>query len=72
MGANIYFTTDASTPNKTNGMLYTTPIPVGTTTIVRAVAIEDGVGSSTTITQSYIFPGDVIHQSEYQPEYPET
>jgi len=72
VGANIYFTTDASTPNKTNGMLYTTPIPIGTTTIVRAVAIEDGVGSSTTITQSYIFPGDVIHQSEYQPGYPET
>jgi hypothetical protein len=68
----IYYTTDASTPDTTNGNLYTSPVNITTTTVVRAIAFKEGSGSSRTKTQSYIFPQDVIHQSNVQPGYPET
>ena len=68
----IYYTTDASTPGKTNGIKYSSPINITTTTVIRAITIQEGIGASQTKTQSYIFPDDVIHQSNNQPAYPET
>ncbi|MBN2761852.1 MAG: CotH kinase family protein [Bacteroidales bacterium] len=68
--ADIYYTRDASSPDLSNGIEYTGPIPVSTTTIIRAFAIKEGTGESPTVTQSYIFPEDVVNQSEDQPGYP--
>lgn len=68
--ADLYFSTDASTPDSTNGTLYTGPININTTTVVRAVAVHDNIVSNT-ITQSYIFPDSVIRQANDQPGYPE-
>ena len=70
--ADIYYTTDASIPSSTNGTKYSGPIHISTTTVVRAVAIRAGVDTSITVTQSYIFAEDVIHQSDSPAGYPET
>ncbi len=69
-GADIYYTTNAATPDKTTGIKYTSPLNITTTIVVRAIAIKDGVGESATVTQSYIFPKDVVNQSNDQPGYP--
>ncbi|MFC2136822.1 CotH kinase family protein [Bacteroidota bacterium] len=70
--ADIYYTNDASTPSKSNGIKYNSEININTTTVIRAITIKEGSVSSQVKTQSYIFPEDVIHQSNDQPGYPET
>ncbi|MBN2214816.1 MAG: CotH kinase family protein [Bacteroidales bacterium] len=70
--ADIYYTTDASTPDSINGSKYSESINILTTTVIRAVACIKGTGCGLTKTQTYIFPEDVIHQSNDQPGYPET
>ncbi len=71
-GAEIYYTTDASTPDKDNGIKYISEITINTTSVIRAITIKEGAGFSQVKTQTYIFPNDVIHQSNNQPGYPET
>jgi hypothetical protein len=68
----IYYTLDASTPSNTNGTLYSTPINIATTTVIRAVSYNSTNGLSTTVTSSYIFAEDVKSQSNDQPGYPTT
>lgn len=67
----IYYTTDASTPD-TSGILYTDSISIDKTTVLRAVAVSDDSSSSVSVTSTYIFPEDVFSQFEDQPGYPET
>lgn len=67
--AKIYYTTDASTPDIKNGILYTDPIHITKTTVIRTIAIIEGE-SSVTKTSTFIFPEDVFHQTENQPGYP--
>lgn len=51
-GATIYYTTDGTTPSKTNGTKYTTPITVSgeagqsVETTIKAIAIKDGMQDS--------------------------
>jgi len=61
--ATIYYTTDGSSPSPGNGALYTGPLPIGETTVIRAAAFKDGYQPSNPDTQTYIFPEDVIRQS---------
>ncbi len=68
----IYYSVDASTPDTINGIKYSSPINITSTTVIRAIAVQEGTGYSQTKTQSYIFPGDVINQSNIQPGYPDT
>ena len=68
----IYYTTDASTPSKENGTLYLSPIEITKTTVIRALAVNDSAGSSVHVTQTYIFPDDVLAQTEDQSGYPTT
>ncbi|MBN2611224.1 MAG: CotH kinase family protein [Bacteroidales bacterium] len=70
--AEIYFTTDASTPSKESGQKYTEPINIVTTTVVRAIAVKEGTGSGITKSQTYIFPEDVLSQPSNPAGYPET
>ncbi len=51
-GATIYYTTDGSTPSS-NSAVYSTPIAVSSYTVVKAIAVKDGV-SSTVVTATYI------------------
>ena len=70
--AKIYYTTNASTPGKSNGILYSEPIKIDKTTVVRAIAIKDDTLSGISVTQTYIFPNDVITQPRYPEGYPKT
>ncbi len=62
--AEIYFTTDGSEPSQENpkAQLYTEPIPITRTTILRAVAFKEGLLPTNIDTQSYIFPVKVAQQ----------
>ncbi len=68
--AKIYFTTDGSEPSPTNGTLYSTPLNISTTTVLRAVAHKENFAPTNIDTQSYLFLNDVIRQSNSQPGYP--
>ncbi len=67
----IYYTTDGSTPALGNGTLYTSPINISTTTIVRAVVFLDDIPQSKVKTQTYLFLDDVIRQPNDPPGYPD-
>ncbi|MGI9241963.1 MAG: chitobiase/beta-hexosaminidase C-terminal domain-containing protein, partial [Verrucomicrobiales bacterium] len=58
-GAEIRYTTDGTPPSETAGEIYTSPIPVTSTTVVRAMAHRAGFQSTNIDTHSYIFPADV-------------
>ena len=62
-GAVIRYTTDGSTPSGTNGIVYTAPLALSKTTVVRAIATLAGWDSTNVDTQTYLFPGDIIKQS---------
>jgi hypothetical protein len=71
-GATIYYTTDGSEPYRvtargfSSGTIYTGPIPISTTTCLRARAVKPGWISSNEDTQTYIFIVDVIRRSQQE------
>ncbi len=71
-GAKIYYTIDGSVPAPTNGKLYESPLTIGSTTILRARSIKDNLASGKIATQTYLFPEDVVHQSNKPEGYPLT
>lgn len=62
-GAVIRYTTDGSTPSATHGTVYTAPLNLSSTTVLRAVATLDGWKPTDVDTQTYLFPNDIITQS---------
>src|SRR5205085_2336589 len=62
-GAFIRYTIDGSAPTATHGILYSAPITIGATTTLRAGAYRTDYISQSTITRTYLFLEDVIHQS---------
>jgi len=52
-GATIYYTTDGSTPSATNGAVYSGPIKLTQSTTISAVAIGNGMNSSSVATATY-------------------
>ncbi len=61
----IRYTTDGSRPTITHGFTYSTPINVGGTTTIRAVAVKPGYLNSRIESHTYIFIDDVVLQ-DYQ------
>src|SRR2546426_2433557 len=61
--AAIRYTTDGTPPSALTGLVYTNPIPIKQTSIIRAAAIAPGANSIRATTHTYIFPADVIAQS---------
>jgi hypothetical protein len=70
-GAKIYYTTNGSTPAATNGTLYSGPIQISKTSIIRAIAIQSGQYKSNSFTQTYLFVDDIIHQPNNPAGYPD-
>ncbi|WP_442481650.1 chitobiase/beta-hexosaminidase C-terminal domain-containing protein [Aeoliella sp. SH292] len=68
----IRYTVDGSVPTATNGLVYSGPIDVDTTTVVRAAAFRSGYLASATETHSYLFLADVIEQPVLPEGWPST
>ena len=67
-GPEIYYTVDGSSPldiaeASPSAALYTGPIPITTTTCLRAVAYRFGWVPTNVDTHTYIFPGHVVTQA---------
>ena len=62
-GTEIRYTTDGSTPTATTGTVFTMPVPVNGTTILRAAGFKLGFSPSKVTTHTYIFLSDVVLQS---------
>ncbi len=69
-GATIRYTLDGSTPTATHGTVYTGPIPINSTTIVRAAAFKPLYEPSNVDTHTYIFVDDVLSQPALPPGFP--
>ncbi|NLH41465.1 MAG: hypothetical protein GX448_06460, partial [Planctomycetes bacterium] len=66
--AQIYYTTDGSSPldlktGQIQGTLYTGPIPIATTTCLRAIGYKLGWLATPIETHTYIFPSEVANQA---------
>ena len=62
-GAEIHYTTNGSLPSTVSGLLYTGPIPISRTTVLRAIATKPGYRPSDVDTQTYVFPSNAVTQS---------
>jgi hypothetical protein len=69
-GVAIRYTMDGSEPSATTGMPYAGSLVIGSTTILRAAAFRAGHLPSTIATHTYIFPEQVIQQSNTPPGMP--
>lgn len=58
----IYYTTNGNEPTPLNGTLYTSPINVAATTVLRARAFRTDWVPSNVDTQTYLFLADVLAQ----------
>jgi hypothetical protein len=68
--ASIYWTTNGSRPSPTNGTLYTTPVLISGTRLLRAAAFRTNYVASEPDTHSYIFLSQVLQQPNTLPGYP--
>jgi hypothetical protein len=60
----IRYTLDGTPPGESQGLVYTGPIAITRTTIVRALAHRTGYEPTNIDTHSYLFPTDVITQQD--------
>ena len=61
-GAEIRYTTDGTAPSPTSGQIYTAPINITGTTVLRAMAHMGDLKPTNVDTHTYIFPDDVVDQ----------
>jgi nucleoid-associated protein YgaU len=52
-GAEIRYTTDGSAPTATSGTVYSAPLPVSSTTTIRAMAAKTGMGDSPVVSATF-------------------
>ena len=58
--ATIRYTTNNTEPTEATGTLYTTPLSITTTTVLRAAAFRSGYVPTNVDTNTYIFPAVVV------------
>lgn len=61
-GAQIRYTLNGSAPTATSGTVYTAPIPIATSTVVRAAAFLTGYSSRRPETRTYLRLDNVLQQ----------
>jgi hypothetical protein len=61
-GAIIRYTTDGSTPSATSGTVYSKPVRINKTTVIRAMAYNTGYFPTNVDTHTYLFLDDVRTQ----------
>lgn len=70
-GTAVYCTLDGSVPAATHGFRYTGPLAIGTTTVVRAVAVKEGaLPTRSVVTHTYLFLDSVLAQTNRPAGYP--
>lgn len=69
-GGTIYYTTDGSDIDEYYSDMYLSPITINTTTCIKAAVFKTGYNPSQTVTHTYIFPNDVLNQSNSPEGYP--
>ncbi len=69
--ASIKYTTDCSHPTIKNGIAYTAPIEISTTTIIKVLAFSNG-DSSMVETHTFLFPDGLKKQTNNPAGYPAT
>lgn len=70
--AQLWYTTDGTVPTPETGQRYRAPLAITTTTVIRAIAVADGLLPSLPSTQSYLFPAAVLRQPADPPQMPTT
>lgn len=70
IAAKIKYTTDGSCPDLVNGIIYAGPLTIDSTKVIRAVSIINDYMSES-VTNTYIFPDQVLHQPDKLPMYPD-
>jgi len=68
--ATIRYTLDGTPPTQTTGTVYTGPIHIAKTCVVRAAAYKTEYESTNVDTQTYIFLDDVLQQPAYPAGFP--
>lgn len=68
----IRFTTDGSEPDENHGTLYTVPVTVTSTQVLKARAFRPGWHPSAVVSHTYIFPAQVIQQPAAPAGFPAT
>ncbi len=58
--AQIRYTLDRTEPTATTGQIYTAPISISNTTILRAAAFREGWAPTDVDTHTYVYPSNVI------------
>ncbi len=61
-GATIRYTLNGSAPTATTGTIYTGPIPIRVTTVIRAAAFAVNLQPTPVETETYFFVDDIIRQ----------
>lgn len=64
LDAEIRYTTNGLRPTATTGQVYTNPITISETSLLRAAAFKTGYIETNVDTHSYLFPSDIITQSD--------
>lgn len=72
LGATIVYTTDSSTPSPTNGTQVAgslATVNISVTTVLRAAAFKFDLAPTNVDTHTYVFPADVVTQSDNPNDY---
>ncbi|MHC5139442.1 MAG: CotH kinase family protein, partial [Planctomycetota bacterium] len=70
-GAVIRYTTDGSEPTETTGQIYSGPISITNTAIIRAVAIDPGHAPGPVKTKTYLSLADIYSQPALPAGFPD-
>ncbi len=70
LGATVRYTTDGSEPTDTTGQVYSSPLTIDKTTVLRAAAFMQDHLPSESITHTYIFLDQVMVQPNNPPGFP--